>query len=461
MRVLSSIRLFRSAVYMESPIAGSMLSEPGTAPIAANVILDLAIHRSAALRLATRIAGNAEDAEDIVQEAFLRLVRFRSTLRPGPEARALLLRCVLLAGRNFYASKRRRQDHEAAHVRNRDSFSKSEHSRDNLQSAVKLALQTLDENLRLPVSLHYEQGLSYAEAAQILSVPEATLRVYAQRGVQKLRDKLAREGYTLAPAVLIALLRGEQTISRVVEAARRTNPLRRSRISSGGTVWATIVAGVVAAGALALLAQRESNPPARQASAGSAAVELRSPAPATPAAAIAPFHHIWRFDRGPADELTVPVGGWKWKDGDENHPGVMQVSDTAGVELPRVSEQPFVVTITCRPVAADFEIGAEWSNVFPQRLWYLRIHDAQSGLYVRRVYFLGHYVIHSIDMPNRTGFVDLIDDYPKAFPTDQLHLVLRGVNVEQIEMQSLRPDEVPAAYRNPLQLTTGMTAVHH
>jgi hypothetical protein len=62
-------------------------------------------------------------------------------LRPGPEARALLLRCVLLAGRNFYASKRRRQDHEAAHVRNRDSFSKSEHSRDNLQSAVKLALQ--------------------------------------------------------------------------------------------------------------------------------------------------------------------------------------------------------------------------------------------------------------------------------------------------------------------------------
>jgi len=110
---------------MESPTAGSMLSEPGTAPIAANVILDLSIHRSAALRLATRIAGNAEDAEDIVQEAFLRLVRFRSTLRAGPEARALLLRCVLLAGRNFYASKRRRQDHEAAHVRNRDPFSKS------------------------------------------------------------------------------------------------------------------------------------------------------------------------------------------------------------------------------------------------------------------------------------------------------------------------------------------------
>jgi DNA-directed RNA polymerase specialized sigma24 family protein len=45
--------------------------------------------------------------------------------------------------------------------------------------------------------LHYQQGLSYAEAAQLLNVPENSLRVYAQRGIQRLRDKLTREGFSV------------------------------------------------------------------------------------------------------------------------------------------------------------------------------------------------------------------------------------------------------------------------
>src|SRR5262249_53361595 len=150
--------------------------------------------------------------------------------------------------------------------------------------------------------------------------------------------------------------------------------------------------------------------------------------PASPgAAALAPFHYLWRFDRGPSSDLAAPVGEWKWKAGDANNPGVMQVPDIAGVELPRVSAQPFVVTITCRPTANQFKCGAEWTDIHPKRLWFTPLNDAPAGRYVRRVYFLGRYMIHSLDMPHKVGAIDLIDDYATAFPTDQVNLVLQHV----------------------------------
>jgi RNA polymerase sigma factor (sigma-70 family) len=104
---------------------------------------------------------------------------------------------VLTAGANFYTSKKRRQAREGVHIRNSETVCCSDFSKDNLRAAVERAMQTLDDNLRLPLSLHYQQGLSYAEAAQLLNVPENSLRVYAQRGIQRLRDKLTREGFSV------------------------------------------------------------------------------------------------------------------------------------------------------------------------------------------------------------------------------------------------------------------------
>lgn len=167
---------------------------PSLAPT--DIVHELASNSGAALRFARRIADNAQDAEDIVQIAYLRLLRIQNRLRPGPGARALLLRYVLTAGANFYTSKKRRQAREGAHIRNSETVCSSDYSKDNLCAAVERAMQTLDDNLRLPLSLHYQQGLSYAEAAQLLNVPENSLRVYAQRGIQRLRDKLTREGFS-------------------------------------------------------------------------------------------------------------------------------------------------------------------------------------------------------------------------------------------------------------------------
>jgi len=247
---------------MDSAIIESDLAPPSAPPAPpTNVLAEIADYRESALRFAVRISGNVQDAEDIVQEAYVRLIRCQERLRPGPEARALLLRSVATVARDLYTSKRRRIARETKLARNREQFAKAELTHDNLSSAVERAVTALDENLRLPVCLHYEQGLSYAEAAQILNVPEGTLRVYAQRGLEILRKKLAREGFVITPAILLAVLQG--AAGAAGSATSRKHPSRRPKAAAGASTrsLAGIAVALLMAGAgTVFLLQTPSSP---------------------------------------------------------------------------------------------------------------------------------------------------------------------------------------------------------
>ena len=78
--------------------------------------------------------------------------------------------------------------------------------RSRLAELVERALGGLNEHMRLSVSLHYEHGFTYGEAAEILELPEATLRKYAQRGLEVIRERLSRAGYAVAPGAIVEVL---------------------------------------------------------------------------------------------------------------------------------------------------------------------------------------------------------------------------------------------------------------
>jgi RNA polymerase sigma-70 factor (ECF subfamily) len=177
-----------------------------TAPMDASFKENLLACRDSAYHLALRMTCNEPDAEDVVQDAFVRAIRFSSSApHQGTEYRKWFLHIVANAARDKYSSEARRRDMERS-VTVQQVQSTLETQPLDLRETIAQLLNGLDEKFRLPIALHYEQGLTHAEAAEILKIPHSTVRVYAARGLEILREQLARRGHTTEAAVLIAAL---------------------------------------------------------------------------------------------------------------------------------------------------------------------------------------------------------------------------------------------------------------
>jgi RNA polymerase sigma-70 factor (ECF subfamily) len=141
-------------------------------------------HQHRLFTLAARVLGSPDDAADAVQEALLRawlaLPRFRS----GSLFSTWLYRICVNAAHD-QRSRRRAEpaDLEDVTADPRDRFLERE-----LSGALQAALNDLDEANRIAVVLYDVLGCSYAEIAEITSVPEGTVKSRIYRG----RVELAR-----------------------------------------------------------------------------------------------------------------------------------------------------------------------------------------------------------------------------------------------------------------------------
>ena len=166
--------------------------------------------RDPALNLAYRIARNAADAEDILQEAYLRAVKTASPLLVGNELRNWFFQVTVNTARDWLRSENRRRHREREVAMDaRQNAAPAESTLGDaaeLKRQVEAELNRLDDKLRLPISLHYEHGMSYEDAAAILGLTPGTLRVYASQGIQELRNKLASSGRTVTAEILLAVL---------------------------------------------------------------------------------------------------------------------------------------------------------------------------------------------------------------------------------------------------------------
>jgi RNA polymerase sigma-70 factor (ECF subfamily) len=163
-------------------------------------------------RFALSLTRDAADADDVVQETFLRAYRSWHTFQPGSDAR----RWLFTITRNVFLRSRER---ERRHVELEDgdlealnSFVAANDqvrdgsdqilSRIDLAPALQRALNELDEPFKSAVVLVDLEDQSYEAASQILGVPIGTVRSRLFRGRRILQDKLityARDaGFTTA-----------------------------------------------------------------------------------------------------------------------------------------------------------------------------------------------------------------------------------------------------------------------
>ena len=144
--------------------------------------------------VAYRLAGNQSDAEDVVQEALLRVKRGLESYTPG-SLQGWLARIVTNV---FLDETRRRKRRPQTHLPDdpdrvlvgapgADEALAMETLPDHLQSAIA----SLPEEFRTAVVLCDVAGLSYAEIAEQRGVPVGTVRSRIHRGRLQLREVLS------------------------------------------------------------------------------------------------------------------------------------------------------------------------------------------------------------------------------------------------------------------------------
>ncbi|MCZ7644861.1 MAG: sigma-70 family RNA polymerase sigma factor [Planctomycetota bacterium] len=155
-----------------------------------------------------RVLVDSADAEDAAQAAFLVLWRKRRDLPAGLALGAWLHRTALWAARDVRKVRARRARHEleAAGMRTPMGQAGKDRAWSELSPHLDAALEELPNAQREALVLRYLNGYSQAEAARELGCPEETVHTRVRRGLERLRERLARRGVGLSVLALGALL---------------------------------------------------------------------------------------------------------------------------------------------------------------------------------------------------------------------------------------------------------------
>ena len=149
-----------------------------------------------------RMTRNPADAEDLVQETFLKAYRAYHTFTEGTNLKAWLYRILTNTYINRYRKQMRRPvetdlgDVEDLYLYRRlgDSGQVARSAEEVLErfvdEDVKAAVESLPEHFRLPVLLADVEGFSYKEIAEIMDVPIGTVMSRLHRGRKALERAL-------------------------------------------------------------------------------------------------------------------------------------------------------------------------------------------------------------------------------------------------------------------------------
>lgn len=161
----------------------------------------MAVYRHRLHAFALRHSGNAQDAEDIVQETFLRAYH---ALKNYPVARIRTLHIqqwLYKITLNVFRNRARRVEPQSVpldvseesptlEIEDQSGGPDEAVYRDEWRYELEQWVATLPEPYRSAVNLHYFEDLSLREVAELLNEPVGTVKANVHRGLQLLRRAL-------------------------------------------------------------------------------------------------------------------------------------------------------------------------------------------------------------------------------------------------------------------------------
>jgi RNA polymerase sigma-70 factor (ECF subfamily) len=154
---------------------------------------------------AFRMTRNAEDAEDLVQESYLKAYKYYDKFQEGTNFKAWLFKILKNTFINSYRRRQQRppqsdfaeiegsfEDQVSDEVRRRIKSPEEELLEDVLDEDVQRALDELPTDYRMAVVLADLEGFSYKEIASILELPVGTVMSRLYRGRKLLEESMLR-----------------------------------------------------------------------------------------------------------------------------------------------------------------------------------------------------------------------------------------------------------------------------
>jgi len=177
-------------------------------------------HIDSMYNCAFRLTNDEDDANDLVQDTYLKAFRFINSFERGTNAKAWLFRILKNSFINDYRKKSKEpskvdyQDVETTYNSTEDAEMdattdlRTETVQDMIGDEVANALNSLPVDFRTVIILCDIEGFTYEEMAKILDIPIGTVRSRLHRARNLLKEKL--KGYATSMGYKTAELESEE-----------------------------------------------------------------------------------------------------------------------------------------------------------------------------------------------------------------------------------------------------------
>ena len=144
--------------------------------------------------LCYRMLGHRQDAEDMAQEAFVRVLRNLHRFDPERGFEPWLMAIAANRCRTLMATRMRRPAASPLVEHLGDDEAHNNHAAANLAEEVSLALDQIRDEYRRAFLLFHEQEMSYAEISEALDCPLGTVKTWVHRAAARPDRTIAEAG---------------------------------------------------------------------------------------------------------------------------------------------------------------------------------------------------------------------------------------------------------------------------
>ena len=139
------------------------------------------------VNLVTRFVKNADDAQDVAQEAFIKAYRGLKNFRGDSAFYTWLYRIAINSAKNYLVSQGRKSPAYAVDVEDAEHMESATNLKeydtpegnmltDEIEQTVYKAIKDLPEDLKTAITLRELEGMSYDEIANVMECPIGTVR---------------------------------------------------------------------------------------------------------------------------------------------------------------------------------------------------------------------------------------------------------------------------------------------
>jgi len=144
------------------------------------------------MNLFRRLGADVHDAEDAVQETFLRVFKFRGRYRPDAPFRVFLFTLARHALTDLWRRTQRWRRHETPGVEVETAPARTRLDQ-NLRMDLNQALAGLPPGHRMVLVFNLYGGLKYEEIARVMEIPTGTVKSRVYHALRKLRETMEHE----------------------------------------------------------------------------------------------------------------------------------------------------------------------------------------------------------------------------------------------------------------------------